>query len=74
MAAIRKTRSPMAENGLYIVAATNGPVRALVNPEIAGAMPRLHEAIDRIGRILQRCLVEEDLTVWVKFERGPRWR
>lgn len=71
MVALRTTRSVLARDGMYIVARRNGSVRALVDPAIARAMPRLRPAVDCIGHILQRCLVDEDLVVSIKVERGP---
>lgn len=71
MVALRRTHSPLAASGTYILAGRHGALRALVDPEIARAMPSLERAINSIARILQRCVVEEGLAVSVKFERGP---
>ena len=71
MVALKEAQSPLTHGGLYIVAGASGSVRALVDPNIARALPRLRPAVDCIGRILQRCLVDEGLAVTIKIERGP---
>ena len=71
MVAVRAVPSAASERGVYILAARDGSVRALVDPSITGAMPRLQHAVGIIGRVLQRCVVDQDIVVSVRFERGP---
>ena len=71
MVALRETDSPLAENGIYLVAETDGTVRALVDPSIGAVVPRLPVVAERIGRVLRRCLAGEDVAVRIIFERGP---
>ena len=68
MAEVREVASLHPQHGVYILAATSGAVRALVDPNLTQAMPRLRHGVQVIGRILQRCVADQGLAVSVRFE------
>ena len=72
MIAVKETASPLTRSGVYMVAPREGVVRALVDPRIAKALPRLQRALAHIGQILQHCLAGQDLAVSVTFEPAPQ--
>ena len=70
--AARNASQPRSTSGVYILVDRNGPVRVLMDPDITRAMPRLQLAVGRIGRILQACLVDQDLAMRVTLEPARR--
>ncbi len=71
MVALRMAKTPAFEDGILIVTERPGGVRALVDANLAKDLPRLRPAIDQIGRVLSG-LIHEDMTVSIRFDRGPR--
>ena len=70
MLTMKSSTSGLARDGLYLVAASDGNLRALVDENLVGWMPDIRRVVADVAAALNKDL-PSGVAVSVRFERAP---
>jgi hypothetical protein len=70
MVTMKQSRGGLARGGLYLVAASDGDLRALVDEDLAMWMPNIRRMVSDVEKALHGAL-PRGVAICMRFERAP---
>lgn len=70
MVTMKQSRGGLARGGLYLVATSDGDLRALVDEDLAMWIPDIRRVVSNVGKALGGTL-PRGVAVSMRFERAP---